>query len=1064
MDFFKTVNDVYGHARGDLVLRQVAERVAGLSRRGDTLFRYGGDEFVLLLPGTGRDEAVRLALRITDGVRAAGFPGEPPLFLTISLGVAAAPGDGDTPAALLAAADRRNYLAKRRGRDGAVADDAEDAATGDARVADTGGRLWERDAALATTHDYLTRLAAADAGVLRVTGQPGAGHTRFLAEVARLAAMRGFTVVPIPAAPAPPPVPSVVDGPVLLLADVDAADRVAAARAAYGDAPVLGVVVAQTTAPPDEPGTTVVELTPWSPAALRIWLRAALRGEPSRTLVGWLARQSGGLPAAAGRELERLRARGGLEPAPDGGWTISPALLGRPRRRVRVPAPITSLVGREEDTRRVAALLATGRLVTLAGPGGVGKTRLSMSVAGAAADEFDDGVTFVALSQATDAGQVVAAIAAALGVEEAPGQEPAEALAEHLADARILLVLDNFEQAIDAGPAIGELLAAAPGVAALVTSREPLGIYGEQVYRVLPLPLPDLAAVPLNADPVAYVLRQSPAVALFAQRAPGFALTAADLPTVVQLCRLLDGLPLAIELVAARADAFGPAALLADLDRHFGGTGPRDRPPRQQTLRGAVDWSYALLDEAERELFRSLAVLVGGATVDSARAVTGVAAGDRLPGLLDGLVAKSLLTAEPEPGGGTRYGMLYVIRAHARLRLAEAGGDAVRRRHLDHEVGVAERAAAGMTGPEQAEWADRLHREYPNLRAAMAWAMDAGRVAEAGRICAGLWRYWRNGEHLAQGREWLDRVLAYRADLPGPLAATLLYAAGVLAITQGDADAAAVHGTEALRLAESNGDRPAAAQARNTLGIAALIVGDDAAAAEHFRYGLAVWRELGQPEGTAIALGNLAKAALRRGAVAEAAGHVDECLALERAAGNRRGVLLGLECLAEIRLAQHDPRAARQTAAEALDLARALGDVFGEAMALHQLGLAARAGGDRAGALPLFLAALERRHDLGDAEDLAVSLGCVADALIERDPRLAARLLGAVDTLRRRHRIAAQRDAEERDGATWEAARAVLSAPVANAARREGRTCPLDLIVDQCLDVTRQGAGLLSVG
>jgi tetratricopeptide (TPR) repeat protein len=338
----------------------------------------------------------------------------------------------------------------------------------------------------------------------------------------------------------------------------------------------------------------------------------------------------------------------------------------------------------------------------------------------------------------------------------------------------------------------------------------------------------------------------------------------------------------------------------------------------------------------------------------------------------------------------------------------------------------------------------------------MGWALERGRDGAAADICGGLWRYWRNGEHIREGREWLERILGRRGLADGARLG-LLYPAAVLAATQDDAGAASRLGRDGLRLAESVGDRRAAALAHNILGVSELTVGRYDEAADHFRYSLAVWRELDEAPGMAIALGNLAKVSLRLGAVEEARHHIDQCLDLERAAGNHRGVLLGLECLAEVLLARGDLPAARSIAGEGLALARELGDVFGEAMALHQLGLAELATGDRAEALRLFLSALERRHEVGDRDDLAVSLDAVAETTAADQPRLAVRLAAAAHALRQRLRLASPADSEPRRRALVASARAVLGERDFAREWQAGRTAPLDLVVDHALDEASPG-------
>jgi predicted ATPase len=823
-------------------------------------------------------------------------------------------------------------------------------------------------------------------------------------------------------------------------------------------------------------------------------MRSALAGEPSRALANWLAGQCGGLPARAVGELARLRERGGLVPTDDGGWTIKPMMLARPRRRTRLPVPMTRLIGRQQERAAVGRMLDGHRLITLAGPGGIGKTRLSLSVAAACADGFDDGVVFVPLAEVTGNDPVVAAIARALGVGEVPGQSLLDSVIDHLADARLLLVLDNFEQVVGAAGVIGDLLAVAPGISALVTSRERLSLPGEQVYQVPPLPLPSPDRLLAGADGLAGIVAESPALALFEERARAanvdFTLSPATLPAVVALCRRLDGLPLAIELAAARTDRWDPQALLDDLSHHLDalGDGPRDLPPRQQTLRGAIDWSFALLGEDDQRLFARLAVFAGGCTVDSALAVADDATGtdgtgtdgtgtdgtgtdgtgtdgtgtgstgtggrrETLAVRMAALVDKSLLTTESDPDGATRYRMLETIRAYAATRLdAEPRAAAVYARHATHCAAFAGSAGMGLTGPDQADWGGRLDREYQNLRAALGWATAHGEIDTAARICLGVWRFWHNGNHIGEGRDWLGQVLVAPGDLGDRVRAQLLHAGAALAARQDEHEPAYRLAADSLRHAEAADDRQLSAQARNLLGIAAVVSGAYHLATNHFQQCLQIWRDLGRPEGAAVALGNLTKATLRLGDIDAASRYADEVLKLERAAGNTRGILLGLECQAQILLARDEVAAARTVLKESLELSRTLGDGLGEAMALHQLGLAAQRDGEPAEALRLLADALGRRHEEEDREDLATSMDSVANVVVATHPPLAARLLGAADGLRTRHRLPDPPESETRRGATLAAARDGLGADAFAAAWEAGRTAPLDLVVDQALD------------
>jgi tetratricopeptide (TPR) repeat protein len=547
-------------------------------------------------------------------------------------------------------------------------------------------------------------------------------------------------------------------------------------------------------------------------------------------------------------------------------------------------------------------------------------------------------------------------------------------------------------------------------------------------------------------------LTDEPALALFEQRARAadadFALFPDTLPFAVALCRRLDGLPLAIELAAAHADRLTPEELVAVISAHLDalGEGPRDLPARQQTLRGTVDWSYALLEEEQRRLFCALAAFAGGCTPDAVLAV--VAEDDVVAKQLDALVDKSLLVVEDDEDG-QRYRMLETIRAYANAQLdVEPDADLVVARHAAFYLRFAEESALGLTGPQQAAWAGRIEREYQNLRAAFTRADHS----TAARICLGLWRYWRNGSHLGEGRDWLDRVLAPAEGPADDLAGQLLHAGAILAATQDDHERATLLATDSLRRARAIGDLTTIAQANNALGIAAIGAGDYQAAVWHFRQSLEIWQDMGHGQGTAAAFGNLTKVSLRLGDVAAADRYAAECLILERANGNTRGILLALECVGQIRLAQGDPASARTALEESLALSRSVGDAFGAAMSLHQLGLVAHAEGDDAAAVRLLAEAAMRRYEVGDRMDLAISLDVLAHVLLLRRPAVAARLLGAADEVRHKHRLPVPPDGETFRAATSEALVDLLDEPAEEIAR--GRAIPLDLVLDEAQELS----------
>jgi len=1069
LDYFKSINDAYGHQRGDQILCELTERVGTFTRGYDVLFRYGGDEFVLLLPDTEKADAVRVALRLTQGIKAEEFPGDPPLTVSVSLGVAVFPDDATDATELLAAADRRNYLAKHRGRACAVADDVET----EARPASS--RLLERDVPMGTTRNFLTRVAIGENGTLAVTGERGAGFSRFFEEVARAGRLRGFEVVTAtdPAAVDPAHFGGPGDKPLLLVLDADLERRVPALVGELRRP--LGVVVRTPsrdgTADPGLPVLDTVELHAWSSAAVRIWLRTTLQGEPDPVLVDWLAGRTGGLPARVEREIQRLTERTGLVRGEHGGWSLAPGMLTRSAPRRPLPKPLTELVGRQHETGQVAQLIAERRLVTLVGPGGIGKTRLSLAVAAAVADTFADGVLFVPLADARTEAEVTAAIAQALDLAEVPGQALAETVAEHLADQSVLLVFDNFEQALDGATALGDLLAAAPGVKVLASSREKLSLYGEQAYRVPALALPDLDALPKG---VPAALASSPALALFNVRARAaafdFVLTGDNLAAAAALCHRLDGLPLAIELAAAHSDELSPAEMLAQLtDRlDLPGNGPRGVPARQQTLRGAIDWSYTLLEANDQDLFVRLGVFGGGARLDAVQAVAGpdpsFGAGE-LGKRLGRLADKSLVRVEPDVDEQSRYVLLETVRAYALERLAERSDAAsVRAAHTVHFGGLATRAGAGLTGPDQATWVRRVQAEYQNLRAAFERALQAPEPDVAVDVTVGLWRYWRNRGQFSDGREWLDRVLAAR--LTDGQRACVLHAAAVLAAAQDDHEGASILARESRERALAAGDQRTGAQAGNALGIAMLTGGRLAEARDVFAECLSTWQRLDDAHGTAMAHGNLAMVALRLEEVDTASWHTSECLRLERAGGNTRGIMLALLCLGEIATIRVDLDAAQAHLDEALALSRQIGDVFGEAMALHQLGVAAQRAGNMQLAVSRVAAALALRRDLGDRDDLSISLDTLAQLLAAGSDvpdsgvtLLAARLLGAADGLRTRHGLNPPCGPAAADrAATLARLEATLDAQAVETARATGAHASLDVIVNEALDHVQSAA------
>ena len=531
-----------------------------------------------------------------------------------------------------------------------------------------------------------------------------------------------------------------------------------------------------------------------------------------------------------------------------------------------LPAQVTSFVGREREVEDVRALLGQSRLVTLTGPGGMGKTRLSLGVAEAIAPNIPGGAWFVELAPIREQRLVHGAIAAALGLSEEPDRPIGDTLADHLRDRELLLVLDNFEQIVTAAPLIGELLRGAKGLRCIASSREALRISGEQEYRVPPLAGTD-------------------ALGLFVARARSvradFALTDDNAAAIREMCARLDALPLAIELAAARIRLFAPDAILARLDRSLNllTAGPRDRTERQQTLRGAISWSYDLLDEPERALFRRLGPLSGGFTFEAAQALAdpdGTLGLDILDGLTS-LVDKSLVTEEPAHHGEPRFGRLATIREFALECLAEAGeGDLIERRHAMFFAAFAEDAEPHLVAADADVWLDRVTHEIHNLRAASVWSVRVGEPLVGLRVAASIWRFFQQRSMLHDGRDWLARLL----DHPGAQEDTIervegLSAAGGVAYWLRDYPASRAAYEERLAIAERMGGDELLADANFDLSFDALIAEDIERFDRHSLIAYDLYEKVDAPDKVALARQARALAVYLVGRYVEAA-HLEE--------------------------------------------------------------------------------------------------------------------------------------------------------------------------------------------
>jgi predicted ATPase/DNA-binding CsgD family transcriptional regulator len=696
-------------------------------------------------------------------------------------------------------------------------------------------------------------------------------------------------------------------------------------------------------------------------------------------------------------------------------------------RHARLPAQPTVLIGRERELENVRDALqrADVRMLTLTGPAGVGKTRLAVDSALQVLEGFPHGVVFIDLAPITDPTLVLSTVARTLGVRETADVPLLDSLATALRDRRLLLVLDNFEHVLDAAPRIAELLGACPQVEVLASSRAPLRVRWEHEVAITPLAVPQTGAT--TADEIA----RSASVQLFVERVrairPNFQLTDENAGDVAEICSRLDGLPLAIELVAARVRTLPPATLRERLAKRLDllTGGPRDLPARQQTLRDAIDWSYHLLSRAEQGLFRRLAVFVSGCTLEAAETVC---APDQLElAVLNGLsalVEHSLLLQTESQDGTPRYHMLELVREYA-LELLSVGKelDAAQRAHALHFLAIAERAHEELKGHRQHVWLDYLEEEHDNFRAALGWSLDAGEVAMALRLSTALARFWIVRGYEAEGWRWLTRALAAPGAGTSHWRARTLLWAGNVGWQHGKFDAITALVEESLPLLEESGDRWGVAVALNHLGVTAGLRRDMERCAALLEESLALFRQLHDRWGIAMPLQNLGMVALARRDLEEARTLFEEAARFKRETGDLMEIAHHLGGLADVALLQDKPVEARTFLLEALDTAwnlRALGMIPGLLPRLAEV------------------------------------------AAVTHDPERAARLYGAAEALREATGIAMRPYHAPRHESSIAEIGARLGEQAFARAWAEGRTMPLEEVIAYAMREGNDGSQVLS--
>jgi predicted ATPase len=726
-----------------------------------------------------------------------------------------------------------------------------------------------------------------------------------------------------------------------------------------------------------------------------------------------------------------------------------------------LPNQATAFIGREREVTALKELLLREdvRVVTLTGPGGIGKTRLALQVASEVSERFDAGICFIPLAAVSDASLIPSIIAQGLGIKESGRAASIQSLKEYLQESRsnLLLFFDNFEHMLAAAPLVAELISAAQKLRVLVTSRAPLHIYGEYEFPVPTLVLPDL-----QHGTSREILSMNPTIALFMARAiavkPNFELTDENAHAVATICTRLDGLPLAIELAAARIKLLSPSAMQSRLESSLQllTGGAKDLPMRQQTLRRTMDWSYDLLSLAEQKLFRRISVFVGGCTLEGVEAVCNTKQ-DLEVDVLDGmgsLVNNSLVRQVEQSAGEPRFALLDTVREYGLERLAASGEESgLRKAHAAYCLVLAEECAALATDPAQRGWVSLLEVEHNNCRAALDWLTRTGNAEWGLRLGAALFQFWETREYLSEGRDRLEKLLK----LPGAAAASssrarVLFAAGVLASEQRDHPAAHALMEESLQISRELNDTRGVGIALNALAANARDEGELGTAKSLFEESLAIWRALDDRAMVARGLSNVASVVKSQRDFALARALHEESRIIFEELGDSTCIAWSLNYQGDVAQEQGEIPVAQELYAQSLNIFRKLGDKWGVAGCLVDLGNLAREQGEKKKSRSHYAESMKLFQELGQKRGMARLLDCLAcSAALQSQPERALRLAGSAAAMRRVLGAPLPVAEQTRLEKTLDMARQSISPAKAAAAWMDGWTMPTDKAIQEAL-------------